>query len=148
MGMLDSLDRQLLEKLGENALQSSDSLARQLNVSPSTIRRRMHRLNQSRVFKVAALVHPAEVGYQLVAVIAFDVAHDTIDTVTQSLAKRPEVKWVAITTGRYDVLALACFRSTDELSEFLQKGLAGIDGIRDTETYICLQMKKGQFIQI
>ncbi len=148
MGMLDSLDRRLLERLGENALQSSDRLAKQLNVSPSTIRRRMHRLNQSGVFRVSALMNPAEVGYPLVAVIAFDVAHDTIDAVTQSLAKRPEVKWIAITTGRYDVLVLACFRSNDELSEFLQKGLAGLDGIRDTETYICLQMKKGQYIQM
>jgi len=148
MGMLDSLDKRLLEKLGENALQSGEMLARQLGVSPSTIRRRMRRLNQSGIVKVSALVHPAEVGYPLVAIIAFDVAHDMVDTVAQALAKHPEVKWVTSTTGRYDVLSFAWFRSADELSDFLQKGLSGVEGIRDTETYICLQVKKGQYVQM
>lgn len=148
MGMLDSLDKRLLEMLGENALQSGEILAKKLGVSSSTIRRRMRRLNQSGIVKVSALVHPTEVGYPLLTVIAFDVAHDMVDMVAQALTKRPEVKWVTSTTGRYDVLAFAWFRSTDELSDFLQKGLSGVNGIRDTETYICLQVKKGQYIQM
>ena len=148
MALLDSLDKRLLQLLGENACQSGEALAKQLDVSPSTVRRRIRRLNQSGILRTTALVHPAKVGFPLVAVMAFDVAHDKLEQVTQMLANRSEVKWVTTSSGRYDVLAFMWFRSTDELSDFVQKELAGFDGVRDTETFICLQVKKGQYIQV
>jgi len=148
MAILDSLDKRLLELLGENASQSGEALAKKLDVSPSTVRRRIRRLNQSGILRTAALVHPAKVGFPLVAVMAFDVSHDKLESVTEKLAARPEVKFVTTTTGRFDVLAFVWFRSTDELSEFVQKDLATVDGIRDTETFLCLQVKKGLYTQM
>lgn len=58
------------------------------------------------------------------------------------------IKWVATTTGRFDLLSLAAFRSTDELSDFLETEIASIGGLRSVETYICLEVKKGRFLSV
>ena len=146
--MTDSLDEKLIQLLEKDARQSSEVLAKQLNVSPATVRRRIKRLIQSGVLRMMALVDPDKVGFPLIAVIAFDVAHDRLEAAMQTLADLPEVTWVSTTTGRFDILALVRFRSTEELSTFVQKELPNMEGLRDSETFICLQVKKGRYMPI
>ena len=64
------------------------------------------------------------------------------------LAQRPEIGWVSTTTGRFDILALARFASTDELSDFVEKKVTRIEGVNNSETFICLRIGKGRYMQI
>jgi len=146
--MKDRLDERLVHLLEKDAAQSSEALAKQLSVSAATVRRRVRRLIQSGALRIVAVVDPNKVGFPLAAVIAFDVDHDKLDSVTQLLASRPEVRWVSTTTGRFDILVLVRFRSTNELSDFIQRELVDIEGVRGSETFICLDVKKGRYIQI
>ena len=141
--MKDALDERLLQLLRTDARQPSRELARQLSVSPATVRRRLRKLIESGVLRFLAVADPERMGYHLTAIIALSVTHDRARSVLQFLAMRPQVKWVSTTTGRFDVLALMQFRSTDELAQFLGKELSGIEGIRDSETFICLHTEKG-----
>lgn len=144
----DSLDEHLVQLLERDASQTSGTLAKQLNVSASTVRRRLRKLTQSGVLRFIAVVDPSKIGVILTTVIALDVTHEKLDLVTRLLANRPEVKWVSITTGRFDIIAFAQFRSTYELSTFVQRELANIEGLRNSETFICLDVKKGYYTQI
>lgn len=146
MVIIDGLDERLIHLLENDARQSSEVLAAQLNTSPATIRRRVRKLIQSEVLRIVAVVDSSKVGLPLTAVIALDVAHEKLDSVTQMLVSRPEVKWVSTTTGRFDILVMATFPSTDELSVFVQRELAKIEGVRDSETFICLHIGKGRYI--
>ncbi len=148
MTTLNPLDEKLIHQLGENARQSSETLAKQLNVSPATVRRRLRKLIRSEIIRVVAVADPVKAGFPLTAVIAFDIAHEKLEVAVQKLAGYSAIKWVATTTGRFDVLALATFRSTEELSDFVQRELVKIEGLRDTETSICLQVKKGRYINL
>lgn len=144
----DSLDEHLVQLLERDASQTSETLAKQLNVSASTVRRRLRKLTQSGVLRFIAVVDPSKVGILLTTVIALDVTHEKLDSVTRLLASRPEVKWISITTGRFDIIIFAQFRSTYELSTFVQRELANIEGLRNSETFICLDVKKGYYTQI
>ena len=42
---------------------------------------------------------------------------------------------VSTTTGRFEVVVLARFGSTDGLYEFVQKELAEVEGLRDSEVF-------------
>ena len=148
MTVLDSIDEQIVQLLGVDARQSSDSIAKHLKVSPATVRRRIRRLIKEGVIRIAALVDDSKAGFPLTAIIAFHVAHENLEQTMEMLASRPEVEWVSTTTGRFDVLALSRFRSTDELASFVQRELADIEGIKDSETFICLQVKKGRNMQV
>lgn len=145
---IDALDEKLITVLRENARLSSERLAKQLKVSPTTVRRRLKRLTRTGAVRITALVEPIKAGISVETVIAVDVALENMDTTVQFLAKQPEVKWLSTTTGRFDLLLFATFHSTAELSEFVQKKMAGIKGIKDTETFVCLEVKKGRYIAL
>jgi Lrp/AsnC family transcriptional regulator for asnA, asnC and gidA len=145
MVMIDKLNERLIELLSENARQSSDALARKLNTSPATIRRRLRRLIQSGVLRIVAVADANKIGLPLTAVISLDVNHEKLDSAIKMLTDRPEVKWVSTTTGRFDIIIIARFASTDDLASFVQKELAKVEGLRDSETFVCLQISKGRF---
>jgi Lrp/AsnC family transcriptional regulator for asnA, asnC and gidA len=146
--MHDSIDEQLVQLLETDACQTSEALARQLQVSATTVRRRIRRLSESSAIRRVALVDPSKFGFPLVAVVAVDVAHDKLESAMQALASLPETTWVSSTTGRFDILLLARFRSTEDLSRFVQRELAKIEGLRDTETFVCLEVRKGRYMQV
>ena len=64
----------------------------------------------------------------------------------QTLASQPEVQWVTTTTGRSDILALNEVNSTEELFEFVRGKLIPIEGIKDSETFVCLHVEKGSLL--
>ncbi len=145
MYTVDNLDKRLIKLLQIDARQSSDVLAKQLDVSPATVRRRIRKLIEEDVMRIQAVLDPAKVGLPLAALIAFDVDHEKLGSVMDFLSERPEVRWYASCTGRFDIIAMVRFSSTDELSEFVQKELIRLDGVRDTETFVCLRVPKPRF---
>ena len=98
--------------------------------------------------RIAAVVDPAKVRSSIIAVIALYVGHDRLDSVTQSLAVCSEIKWVSATTGRFDIMALACFRSNSDLSKFVRQVLGKMKGLPNSETFVCLRIEKGRYLQI
>jgi len=148
MADLDSTDEQLVRLLGKDARQSSEALAKQLKVSSATVRRRLRKLIRGHLLRIVGIVDPADFGFPVVAMIAFHVTHDKLESAVDKLASRPEVRWVSMTTGRFDIIVLARFRSNADLSKFLTKQLPEIDGLRDSETFTCLDVKKGQHARI
>ncbi len=143
MSIIDSVDERIVRLLGQDARQNSETLAKQLNLSAATVRRRLRKLIRSDLLRIVGVVDPTSFGFPLIVIIALDVTHDKVELAMEELSKRPEVRFVSTTTGRYDIIAVARFRSTEHLSEFVKKELSKLEGIRDSETFICLEVKKG-----
>ena len=146
--LVDEIDEQLIRLLQKDARRSSGSLAAELKVSSATVRRRINRLTQNGILRIVALTDPTRVGYPLTAAIALKVETEKLDDLTDRLAKQSEVKWLSSATGRFDIIAVAQFRSTNEITNFLRRVLANQEGVKDTETYICLEVKKGRYMPI
>ena len=146
--MHDSIDEQIIRLLGQDARQNSETLAKQLKLSSATVRRRLRKLIHSGVLQIVGVVDPNNFGLPMAAVITLDVAHDKLESAMEALAKRPEVRWISATTGRFDIILIARFRSTDGLSDFITKELAQLEGVKDSETFICLDVKKGRYIRL
>ena len=134
---MDTLDSKLLRLLVKDAHQTSDALAEQLNVSSATIRRRLSKLMREGILHIVARVDPKKLGFTIIAVLAFDVELDKLTSAVLALSERPEIKWLATTTGRFDIIALTCFRDQDELLDFLQGKGSKIEGLKNIETAIC-----------
>ncbi|MFC2072739.1 Lrp/AsnC ligand binding domain-containing protein, partial [Chloroflexota bacterium] len=47
-------------------------------------------------------------------------------------------------TGQFDAIFLAQFHSTGDLNEFLRTKVTPIEGIKDSETFVCLHVEKGR----
>jgi Lrp/AsnC family transcriptional regulator, regulator for asnA, asnC and gidA len=134
------IDKKIVRLLLRNARQSSEEMAQQLNISAATVRRRITRLIENQALRFVALIDPEKFGFPLIVIIGFKVDHDKLDQTIKNLTQCPEIPWVTSTTGRYDILTMAWFRSNGELSHFLKKAAEENTGIRDSETFICLDM--------
>jgi Lrp/AsnC family transcriptional regulator for asnA, asnC and gidA len=144
----DSLDEQLIRLLSQDTRQSSQKLAKQLNVSASTVRNRLRRLIKNENVHFVVAIDPFKVGLHVVVQILLDVEQNKIEQALESLVILPEVTYVSAASGRFNIVIYACFSSHRALANFLQNQLGKIAGVRDCETLICLDIKKGRFVPI
>ena len=148
MSITGSIDEQLVRLLARDARQNSETLAKQLNISSATVRRRLRRLIRSGSLRIVGVVDPIAFDRPLAVVITLDVAPDNLESAMEALAKKPEVGWISTTTGRFDIIALAQFRSSERLSNFITKELTQLEGVKDSETFVCLNVKKGRYVHL
>jgi Lrp/AsnC family transcriptional regulator for asnA, asnC and gidA len=139
---LDELDDKLISLLQVNGRASNIELAKQVGVSEGTIRRRFRNLIKDEVIRVVAIPDPGKMGRGTTAVIALQVEPSEVDPVAAKLAEIPEVQYVSVTTGAFDVFLWVALGSPEELSSFLRLQVGGISGVRRTETFVNLSIRK------
>jgi len=142
---LNLLDEELVKLLAQDGRESSEVLAKKLRVTPSTVRRRMNELIKSGIIRITAVVDPKKVGYPLAAIVAYDVEQNKLDSAVNFLSSLREVMWVSTTTGRFDIISAMRFNSTEELNLYINKTMNQIDGLKDSETFVCLHEGKGNY---
>ena len=139
---MDQLDTRIIVLLQGDGRASNAGIAREVGVSEGTVRRRLKRLIQEEYIRVVALLDPGKMGYTSEALIGIQVEPDKIDQVSGDMAKLEEINWVAVTTGSYDVFAWATLQSSEALGIFLRTKIGTIPGVRRTETFVTLSVKK------
>ena len=139
---LDELDDQLISRLQEDGRASNIELAKQIGVSEGTIRRRFRKLVRDEVMRVVAIPNPAKLGRSTAALVGLQLDPAKVDPAAEALALIPEVQYVAVTTGAYDVFLWVALGSPEELSTFLRLQVGSIEGIRRTETFVNLSIRK------
>jgi Lrp/AsnC family transcriptional regulator for asnA, asnC and gidA len=139
---MDEIDNQLIRIVERNARQSSGAIAKQLNVSSATVRRRLKHLIDAQELHVVAHVDPVKSGFPVSALTGLNIDSELHDEVVKQLRKLPEVSWASTTTGRFDGFIFARYHSNEHLYDFLKNVLTQIRGIKDSETFICLHIEK------
>ncbi len=139
---MDELDTKIISLLQEDGRASNAGIAREVGVSEGTVRRRLKQLIQEEFIRVVALLDPGKMGYASEALVGVRVDPDKIDQVAERLAALEEVNWVAETTGSFDIFAWATLESSATLSIFLRTKVGTIPGVRRTETFVNLVVKK------
>ena len=143
--MVDSLDVQLIELLGQDANIRSAKLAKQLGVSSSTIRRRVRHLIKGKAVKIVAIPTPEAINLPLRVIVAFQVAQDKIGSIFKQIFNSYEnVRFMAATSGRFDLMAIMWFESTNALYDYIGQKVSRIEGIKSTETFICLHVERSR----
>lgn len=142
---MDDLDRRVISLLERNGRASNARIAREVGVSEGTVRRRLKRLVQDRIINVVALPDPRKLGYESEALIGIQADPDKIDQVANRLAQLDHTRWVAVTTGTYDIFAWATLPNAEELGKFLREQVGTVPGVRRTETFVNLAVKKREY---
>jgi Lrp/AsnC family transcriptional regulator for asnA, asnC and gidA len=139
---MDELDSKIIAMLQEDGRASNAGIARRVGVSEGTVRRRLKRLIQEEYIRVLALLDPGKMGFASEALIGVQVDPDKVDRVSADLSQLEEINWVSITTGSYDIFAWATLNSSEALGIFLRTKVGTIPGVRRTETFVNLMVKK------
>lgn len=141
-GVLDRADIEIIELLKEDGRMAFSEIARRLGVSPGMVRQRYQRLVENGVLHVAAITNPFLTGHPTVAVVGINADFARIEEVAAQIAALPEVTWLVIVAGRFDLVAEVNCHDQNHLLDFLSQGLNGIEGVRDTETFTQLRVLK------
>jgi len=139
---MDLTDRRIVELLSRNARRSNVELARELGVSEGTIRKRIDRLVSSGAVKVVGLVDPQAAGYPTRVLINVAVETSRLSEVGDLFVSMPEVVNVYWTTGEFDYVVDAVFRSDQELQPFLADRLGQVPGVRQSQVAHVLRQAK------
>lgn len=139
---MDELDRSIIIELQRDARKSDAQIARTLNVSAASVRRRIRKMVADGIFRVVAVTNTAKVGYETSAEIGIKVQPAKADAIAARLAKEQCVHTVTVSTGPFDLLIWVTFRSHAELSDFLKTCLHAMPGLVSTETMFFLRLVK------
>ena len=150
MEPLDKIDRQLLRTLQADGRATYDQLAEQVSLSPSTVLRRVKRLEESGVIdRYVALVKPETVGLGLTAYINVRLEKNTeshkrnpMDLFRASVQSWPEVVECAALTGEMDYLLRLLVRDMAHYSTFIMDTLLKHPSVQDCKTSFVLDRVK------
>lgn len=138
----DELDFDILSCLQEDGRMSFTVMAEKLNVSIGTIRTRVNKLIQEGIIHIVGRVDPEKVGFHSYAQIAVYVRPATLkESVADKIAKLPEVSFLALTSGDFDLEVDVMCRNNNHLVEFVNT-ISQIKGVHQTRTTFYLKVFK------
>ncbi len=142
---LDDTDRQIIRLLQKDGRMPFLTIANQLGLAEGTVRRRVGKLIDDKILQIVGVTDPFKVGMTTVAIVGMKVERSHIESITSALNAMPEVRYVALSTGNYDLIIEIVVRSNDELLTFLISNLGEIPGILNTGTSMVLKVAKQNF---
>ncbi|MEK6838306.1 MAG: Lrp/AsnC family transcriptional regulator [Candidatus Thermoplasmatota archaeon] len=140
--LLDDLDVAILRRLNQDARKSFRDIARELEVSISTVSNRVKRLeSEGIILGYAPLLDEKKLGYDVLAVIGVRISKGKLLEVQRKIAREDKVVEVYDVTGEYDSVIIARFRNTKELDAFIKK-LVAMENVDRTYTQVVLNVVK------
>lgn len=143
--VLDEFDREIIRLLQKDGRMPFLTIANQLGLAEGTVRRRVAKLLDEGLMRVVGMANPFKVGLNIVAIVGLKVDRGKIENIAQKLSALTEVRYVALSTGNYDLVIEVVVASNDELLTFLVDTLSRIAGINNTGTSIVLKVAKEDF---
>lgn len=138
---LDEVSKQIIEQLQQDGRRSYAAIGKVVGLSEAAVRQRVQKLVESGVMQVVAVTDPMELGFArqaMIGVRASGSLHETADR----LAEIPEIDYVVITAGTYDLLVEVVCTSDDHLLELVSERIRTIPGVQGTETFMYLKLRK------
>lgn len=139
---LDEVDRAIVRLLQRDGRANNTEMGRELGVTEATIRKRVARLIAEDLISVVAVPTPEAVGMTTSAIIGISVQLQHLHAVSAELVALPEVRYVGMSTGRYDLIVEAFFADHEHLLDFVSSQLGGMSGVTAIETSLILKVAK------
>jgi Lrp/AsnC family transcriptional regulator, regulator for asnA, asnC and gidA len=140
--LIDEVDRRIIRILQADGRRPNTEIAKELGVSETTVRKRINRLVSRELINIVAVPTPRAVGMNLSAIIGISVTLPQLTEISQKLKRQPEVRYVGVSTGRYDIIVEAFFLSQRHFLDFISNTLGQMQGITTLETSMIFEVVK------
>ncbi|HWD55981.1 MAG TPA: Lrp/AsnC family transcriptional regulator [Acidimicrobiales bacterium] len=139
--LLDGPNRAIIEALQRDGRQPYGAIAEAVGLSEAAVRRRVQRLRESGIMQIVAVTDPLQLGFTRQAMIGISVEGD-VRRVAEKLSALPEVDYVVMCAGSFDVLIEIVCEDDERLLHVLNDSVRSIPGVRSTETFMYLKLAK------
>lgn len=131
-------DIRMLEHLREDGRASLRKLAEELDLSPSTVSNRFHRLQEAGIIQgFRPVLDCEEVGFGLTAIVELSATPGKIEDVVAELKDRDRVASLYEVTGETDMVLVCKFLDREDMNGQV-KGFQHVDGVEATQTKVVL----------
>jgi Lrp/AsnC family transcriptional regulator, regulator for asnA, asnC and gidA len=138
---LDDVNKHIIDQLQQDGRMSYAALAKKIGLSEAAARQRVQRMLDAGMMQIVAVTDPLTLGFHRQVMIGLKVEGD-MRTVAEKIAQIPEVDYVVVCAGSYDILAELVCTDDEHLLGLLNDKIRTIEGVRSTETYVYLKLAK------
>jgi Lrp/AsnC family transcriptional regulator for asnA, asnC and gidA len=138
---LDDVSKRIIEQLQEDGRRPYATIGKAVGLSEAAVRQRVQRLVDTGVMQIVAVTDPMQVGFSRQAMIGIRVEGD-LSAVADQLVETPEVEYVVITAGSFDLLIEVVCEDDDHLLDLLSNRIRALPGVKSTETFVYLKLRK------
>ncbi|MDX6378820.1 MAG: hypothetical protein QOE98_3123 [Gaiellaceae bacterium] len=145
---LDGLDRRLIELLQDDGRRAISDLARVLDTSAKTVRKRVERLIERGIIQITAVTTPEALGYGAIALVGLEIDGTRPATaIAADLAGLAAADYVVVATGRYAIYVELFCRDRADLGCTVDEHVRTVAGVRSAEVfpYLSLHYQQAQF---
>jgi Lrp/AsnC family transcriptional regulator for asnA, asnC and gidA len=139
---IDDLDFAILNLVQKDGRMSFTDIAKSLGIAVGTVRNRFTKMIEEKTVQIIGRVNPHHVGFNAPATITISIEPQFMETAIQEIVNFPEVSYLSVLTGEYDVMLDVMCRDANHLTDFLLKRLAKVKGVKDFRSALILQIHK------
>ncbi len=139
---LDQLDRKIIRLLQYDGRMPFTQIAEKVDVTEGTVRRRVNQLIDSGIMQIVGVVEPQYLGWGAAAMVGVSVEVGKTDSVADRIARLPEVSYLFMASGEFDLFVEVYCRNRENFVSFLSDQLHQIPGVQHTRTFMILKMYK------
>ena len=138
---IDSVSLAIIEQLQEDGRRPYAAIGKAVGLSEAAVRQRVQKLLDQGVMQIVAVTDPLTVGFRRQAMVGINVEGD-LDPVADALTTMEEVEYVVMTAGSFDLLIEIVCEDDDHLLEMINKRIRTLPGVRTTESFVYLKLRK------
>jgi Lrp/AsnC family transcriptional regulator for asnA, asnC and gidA len=131
----DEKDQKIATILAEDGRASIETIAKEINVSHDTAKRRYEKLKKNGTLKVTIQFDPTKIGYRAMGIFFAVTSNVTSASIIGTISEIPDIISIMKTTGDYDLQIFALIKDIDQLLS-IQTALGKISGISKIDTEI------------
>ncbi|HSL58196.1 MAG TPA: Lrp/AsnC family transcriptional regulator, partial [Acidimicrobiales bacterium] len=138
---LDEIDKAIIRELQVDGRTPYAKLGPAVGLSQAAVRQRVQRLVERHAVQVVAVTDPFVLGFGVMAMVGVET-DGPARPVADALGAEPEVEYVVLTAGRYDLLVEVVCESHDDLLRLLDDRIRSVPGVRRAEPFTYLDITK------
>ncbi|MER5972085.1 Lrp/AsnC family transcriptional regulator [Streptomyces sp. NPDC002055] len=138
---VDAVSLAIIEQLQEDGRRPYAAIGKAVGLSEAAVRQRVQKLLDQGVMQIVAVTDPLTVGFRRQAMVGVNVEGD-LDPVADALTGMDEVEYVVVTAGSFDLIVEVVCEDDDHLLEMINKRIRTLPGVRSTESFVYLKLKK------
>jgi len=138
---LDEVSRQIIRQLQQDGRRSYAAIAKVVGLSEPAVRQRVQKLLDAGVMQIVAITDPLRVGFRRQAMIGLKVEGD-LRQVADKLAAVPEVDYVVVCAGSFDLLVELVCEDDEDLFRLINDHIRTIPNVRATQSLVYLRLVK------
>lgn len=126
---LDEIDLAIAKELQKNGRSSNREVARVLGVSEGTIRQRLKKLESAKALRLGLVTNALSLGQTSAAFVRIKATPREAQAIARKIAAFPDCSFVALTVGRFDIVALFNASSRQSLADVIDNEIAVMVGV-------------------